>query len=418
MSVQLSLPQSKAYVSQAKSLAVVAGFGAGKTDTALHKLFGTYFKYPGADMLYLAPTFPLIGDIWYPKVEEYLGESLGISSRKFKINTNRNIISVTGHGSVYCRTMEHPGRIVGFEALDAYIDEFDIIPMAKALEVWRKTKARCRQVVKGKTNQVCVVTTPEGFKATHKLFVKEPLAGSEIIQMSTWSNAHNLPEDYITELMTNYPAQLVDAYIEGKFVNLTQGTVYTEFDRFLNSSTEEAKVGEPLHIGMDFNVGKMSSVVHVYRNNLPVAVDELFKILDTPAMIVAIKERYPKNKSIFVYPDASGVSRSTHNASTSDLQLLKNAGFIVVANTSNPRIKDRLIDMNAMFCNVAGERRYKVNIAKCENYTDCLEQQPYGTDGLPDKQGDLDHLPDGAGYFINKRHGVSKPSSQAQKLKL
>jgi hypothetical protein len=31
--------------------------------------------------------------------------------------------------------------------------------------------------------------------------------------------------------------------------------------------------------------------------------------------------------------------------------------------------------MNAMFCNGNGDRRYKVNVARCPVYADCLEQQ-------------------------------------------
>src|SRR5690554_7216264 len=51
------------------------------------------------------------------------------------------------------------------------------------------------------------------------------------------------------------------------------------------------KPGEPLYIGMDFNVGKMAAVVHVKRDGLPRAVDEIIDGYDTPDMIRRIKER-------------------------------------------------------------------------------------------------------------------------------
>lgn len=41
---------------------------------------------------------------------------------------------------------------------------------------------------------------------------------------------------------------------EGEFVNLTHGRVYPEFDREANS-LKTIKQGEPLFVGMDFNVG-------------------------------------------------------------------------------------------------------------------------------------------------------------------
>jgi hypothetical protein len=75
-------------------------------------------------------------------------------------------------------------------------------------------------------------------------------------------NAANLPQDYIENLIASYPANLIEAYLEGKFVNLTQGTVYTMFDRERCRSevTVNRKEKEPMHIGMDFNVGKMAAI--------------------------------------------------------------------------------------------------------------------------------------------------------------
>jgi len=55
-----------------------------------------------------------------------------------------------------------------------------------------------------------------------------------MVQASTYDNESNLPDDYIPSLFATYPAQLVQAYIDGQFVNLTNGTVYHTFDRALN----------------------------------------------------------------------------------------------------------------------------------------------------------------------------------------
>jgi len=412
MDVNLSVPQSKFFVSKAPSVAAVAGFGAGKTDVAMYRLLSTMAQHPGVNMLYLAPTYPLIKDIWYPKLETLL-DSQGV---KYKINRSENVINIAGLGQVFCRTMEHPHRIIGYEVLDAFLDELDVIPKEKALEVWRKAKARCRQKVSGKTNQTYVTTTPEGFRATYELFKDNPIEGSELIQMSTYSNAHNLPDGYIEELMNSYPPQLIEAYILGKFVNLTSGSVYPTFCREKNNAPGiDCISGEPLHFGMDFNVTKMSATIHVIRKALPIAVRELHSIFDTPAMIMTIKELFP-DREIYVYPDASGESRSTVGASESDLKLLRDAGFYVIVDPSNPRVKDRLLSMNAMFLNMRGDRRYKVNVANCPEYVKCLEQQVYNSAGLPDKSSDKDHLPDSAGYFINKMFGINKPSAGVGRL--
>lgn len=110
--------------------------------------------------------------------------------------------------------------------------------------------------------------------------------------------------------MESYPPELIKAYLRGQFTNLTSGTIYHQFDRKLNNCREEEQPGEPLYIGMDFNVGKMAGVVHVLRLGLPFAVTEIIKAYDTPDMIRIIKERfwlydgndYRKVREIYIYP--------------------------------------------------------------------------------------------------------------------
>ena len=64
-----------------------------------------------------------------------------------------------------------------------------------------------------------------------------------------------------------------------------QGVIYYCFNRQSNASTETAKANDVLHIGMDFNVTKMSAVVYVRRGDHMHAVDEFHSLFDTPAMI-------------------------------------------------------------------------------------------------------------------------------------
>src|SRR5690606_18508937 len=115
----------------------------------------------------------------------------------------------------------------------------------------------------GLQNGVDVTTTPEGFKFVYNQFVKQlrdkPALQSMygLIQASTYDNEANLPDDYISSLFETYPEQLIQAYLNGQFVNLTSGTVYHCFDRKLNHCDDEIRPHETLYIGMDFNVGKM-----------------------------------------------------------------------------------------------------------------------------------------------------------------
>lgn len=105
--------------------------------------------------------------------------------------------------------------------------------------------------------------------------------------------------------------------------------------------------GEPLHIGMDFNVMNIAAVINVIRSDLPISVNELTGVRNTPTMAAMLKDRYPR-RSITIYPDASGQSRKSVNASESDLSILKQAGFSVRVDSINPAVKDRILFVNGM----------------------------------------------------------------------
>jgi hypothetical protein len=262
----------------------------------------------------------------------------------------------------------------------------------------------------GSLNTVGVATTPEGFRFVCDRWVRMGGAGYRIIKASTQSNSRNLPDGYIESLRASYPTNLLATYLDGEFVNLTAGSVYAEFDRAKNASTETIQPNEALHVGMDFNVGRMSAVLHVLRGDDPHAVAELTGVLDTPAMIALLVQRYKNNDhKIIVYPDASGNSRKSNNASESDLSLLRTAGFTVSVNSRNPAVKDRVLSMNTMI-HKDNVRRYRVHPQHCPSLVESLEKQAYDKNGEPDKASGLDHVVDAAGYFICYKYPIVKRS--------
>lgn len=382
---------------------MVAGFGAGKSHAGIWRALYLKRKYPRQNIAFYMPTYDLVTRMAIPRFEETL---TGINAR-FKINKNDNVIDIENCGSIILRTMDNPARIVAYEVADSICDELDTLTADKAREVWNKVIARNRQKKPdGAFNTVGVATTPEGFRFVYDRWQKNPAAGYRLIRASTYSNAANLPAGYIDSLRASYPANLLAAYLDGEFVNLTAGSVYPEFDRELNRGAlgDGIRPSEPLHIGMDFNVGKMAAVVFVLRDGDPYAVDELTGLLDTPAMIAAIKSRY-EGHAIFVYPDASGGGRRSNNASESDIALLRAARFNVHAPRGNPPVKDRVLAVNQMI-HSEGKRRLRINIDNCPAFVEALEKQAYDKNGEPDKTTGHDHTNDAAGYFIHYRYPI------------
>lgn len=401
MKVNLTRPQYEFVSAKDQFPALVAGFGSGKSHAAIWRTLRLKRQYHTCNVAYYLPTYDLVSRMAIPRFDETLS---GIGAR-YKINKNDAVIDIENCGSIILRTMDNPARIVAYEVADSICDELDTLATDKARDVWNKVIARNRQKKPdGSLNTVGVATTPEGFRFVYERWKKNPAAGYRLIKASTMSNAANLPDGYIDSLRASYPSNLLAAYLDGEFVNLTAGSVYAEFDRALNASAEMIQGNEPLHIGMDFNVGKMSAVVFVMRNGDPHAVDELTGLLDTPAMIAAIKSRYVGH-AIYVYPDSSGGSRRSVNASESDIALLRAAKFSVFAPAANPPVKDRVLSVNQMI-HSEGQRRLRVNADRCPTFVEGLEKQAYDKNGEPDKTAGFDHANDAAGYFIHFRFPV------------
>lgn len=405
-------PQGQFLAMPQKFRAFVAGFGSGKTWVGSMAQCLHYWEHPGINQGYFAPTYPQIRDIFYPTIEEV---AFQMGQRVEVREGNKEVHFYSGakyRGTTICRSMERPETIVGFKIGNALVDELDVMKADKAEAAWRKIIARMRYNQEGLRNGIDVTTTPEGFKFTHKMFVVACNDRPEIrerygmIQASTYDNARNLPADYIASLVETYPDELIDAYLRGQFVNLTSGTVYRNYDRVKCRSDETIQPRETLFIGLDFNVQKMAATVYVQRGETWHAVSELKDILDTPDMIRVIKERWQdQGHRIIVYPDASGGSRKSVDASSSDIALLQQARFEVRAKSKNPAVKDRVLAVNAAF----NKGKLFINDRLCPVTARCLEQQAYDSNGEPDKSAGNDHQNDASGYPIAYEMPIHKP---------
>jgi len=413
MDLKLSVtePQAEFLALTCKYPLFVGGFGSGKSETMVYQAIIDASHSPDALIALYAPTYDLVKLIVVPRLKEKL-TAMGIA---FDYNKVENTIITEGSqfGNFILRTLDNPSRIVGYESYRAHIDELDTLREPKAAEVWRKIIARNRQQPKGLDdafNRVCAYTTPEGFRFAYKRWVKESTAEYDYVQASSLTNPF-LPDGYVESLRSSYPGELIEAYLNGQFVNLTSGTVYSKYDRDGNNSNETIKDGETLYIGCDFNVTKQAATVYVRRNGGKEwhAADELHSMYDTPDMIKTIKARYPNSK-IVMYPDASGASRKTVNASTSDIALLKQAGFEVRVRNSNPLIKDRVNATNKAFAS----KQLFINAEKCPTVAECLEQQVWDSNGMPDKKSGNDHQNDATTYPIAYELPIKRPVAHIQ----
>ena len=404
-------PQAEFLGMDCKFPAFVAGFGTGKSEVMCNSALLDSLEGGSSSMVAMyEPTYDLVRLILAPRMQEKLSD-WGV---RYKYNKAENIIytSTSQMGDFILRTLDNPARIVGYESFRAKIDELDTLKPQHAADAWVKIIARNRQkpdtykpISNKPLNTVSVFTTPEGFRFVHDRWVVNRKPGYEMIQASTLSNPF-LPDDYVQALRDSYPGSLIEAYINGQFVNLTSGTVYYAYKRKECRSHESIQPGEPLYIGQDFNVGKMASTVYVQRGKQWHAVAELVDLFDTPDVIRVITERWKNvGHKIVMYPDASGKNRKSNMASTSDIAMLQQAGFEVRVNPSNPAVKDRILAINTAF----EKGLLFINDHLCPATARAMEQQAYDDNGEPEKNGIIDHPCDATGYPIAYEMPIMKP---------
>lgn len=369
------------------------------------------------EIWYAAPTFKQAKRVFWRRLKQAIPKAWRAGRPN---ETECSITLTTGHVL----------RIVGLDNYDnlrgsglffILVDEWADCPWEAWEEVIRPMLSTCKFTVDGELYEgghVLRIGTPKGFNHCYDTY----LEGQEGRQpdckswLYTSEQGGNVPAAEIEAARRSMDPRTFRQEYQASFENY-QGVIYYCFDRRLNHTDETIKPAEPLHVGMDFNVGKMAAVVYVIRDNLPRALDELTEVFDTPAMVEKLKQKFPGH-SITVYPDASGKNRKTSNASESDVTLLRAAGFAVVVDESNPAVKDRINSMNAMLCNTYDQRRLLVNTNKCQKFTTCLERQVYDDKGEPDKKGGFDHANDAGGYFIVKRYPINGKAAITAPLRM
>jgi hypothetical protein len=391
-------PQMRFHLLTSKFSAFVGGLGSGKTEALLNQALIDASHSPDAMISLYQPTFDLLRKTIAPR----LIEKLDYYKIRHRWNKQENII-YTKHkqfGSFVLQSLEKPERIVSFQSYRSHIDEFDTLKLEHAQLAWRKILGRNRQKpagIKNPFNRVSIYTSPEGFRFVYKRFVANKQKNYEMVQAPSYSNPF-LPAGYIESLMGDYPPQLVRAYVEGEFVNLTSGTIYNCYDREAHNTSETIRPRETLFIGNDFNITKMAASIYVRREGGMHwhCVNELVNLYDTPELARVIKERWKDNgHHIVIYPDASGSKRNPVSGNQSDISILRQNGFEVRVNPSNPSVRDRINATNAAFTKGV----LFINADKCPTVANCLEQQVYDSNGEPLKDG-VDHQNDATTYPI------------------
>ena len=393
------LPAQREFVldTEHRIVGYIGGFGSGKSYALCAKAIWLGLANPGTTAMVAEPSFPMIRTVFMPAMELAL-EQWGIDF-EFRVSPQPEwtLNLPTGTMKLLAVSAENWQKVRGQNISFVLWDECDTSPQDIAQKAGEMFLARMRT---GNINQLAVASTPEGFRWAYKTFVENDGPDKRLIRVKTEDNP-NLPLDFIESLRRNYPPQLIQAYLEGEFVNLASCSLYPDFDRSILYSDTTPERLDTIYVGVDLNVGNCVTQHLVRRGDEFHFFNEaIFR--DTAQIAQGLKDMYPDHfraKQLILIPDASSKQRSTAAAQESDLGILKKAGHQVNPQQSNPLIQDRVNAVNALIA----QQRVKVGNG-CPHLIKTFEQHAYDEKGKPEKGGvgmdDLSHSGDAAGYVL------------------
>lgn len=322
--------------------------------------------------------------------------------------------------TIFTRIMSDPNPIRGIQISWFWLDEV------------RDTKQEAHDVLLSRLREsdyikTLVTTTTNGDDWVFKRFVKAKnpesnpyLYGSMHVETYESVKAGIITEAFYQSMLASYSPRMAEQELFAKHVNVNSGRTYyasSEANRRLLSplGSEFPDLSAPLVVGCDFNfspspcawiIGQLFQVdgelsVHWF--------EEISEIeTSTPDMTRKLVMRFP-DFHYRIFGDASGTRGSTSNQGETDYILMQqefnrfDASYSIDVDPANPRVKDRVENMNRLLCNSLGEIHFTYNPHKCPLLDQDFRLVGWKNDKL-DSMGDvmLTHASDAAGYACYK----------------
>ena len=388
---------------------LVAGFGAGKTHVFLRKTLVNLFKRTNGTGVsngwVIYPTLSLAEELFVEPFQELL-EEIGL---QYKYNQSKHRFT-TPAGNIKIYQLQKPQRIIGAELTYIGFDEFDVESWKNCDIAFKKSIGRMR----GTNNpEIYIVTSPEGYKYTYRIFVEDDNDDRHLVRGKTTDNTY-LPEKYITLLESNYDDNLLKAYRDGEFINLQAGSTYYTWSRATNIGKVKYDRTKPIYIGMDWNVSPLCAILWQKYPDAPnIRIFDEVQLhhagdgdLLTERMCRVIQDRYPGN-IYYTYPDATGAARHS-SARHSDIAIVREMkGFQVRVKNINPLVVNRVNAVNkALEGNLIVDESCKAMINDLERVTNIPNTREIDKKVNPE----LTHMSDALGYSVVWEFPCVKPN--------
>lgn len=377
------------------------GLGGGKSYALCMKILKLSMQNRPHSGGVMAPTYREFRRDLLPIFEDIL-ESNNI---KYKFHKSEQWFRFPwSKGKLYVFTSER--AVAGPNLAYCGINEFSLMPFDRVNEMLRRVR------VKGAANpQRIMVGTPEDLHNWLEQFIEDQeKRGPDKFKIHYGSSSENTHIDagYIELLESMLDEKSLEVFRDGKISRLGGDYFYYSFLKEKNvnaAATYDRNL--IIHVGLDFNIGRMSASFSHKIKNTQIVFDELLLLGDssTHTMCKALKELYPQNMMLITC-DASGAARKTVGKDNllSDVAILKKDGYNVRYRTQNPRLRKRQLMMNGMLFH----SRILVN-PKCKHTIRDLKgvRQKYDFTKDEGKDHSMSHFSDGLDYVCDFEHELN-----------
>ena len=402
--------QRKAWDCSSFITAFVGGYGIGKSSTLSKRCIASaIFNAPNPVMV-VSPSYRMASRTIVLAIRGLL------DGRRIRYRYNKQDSEfLIYYGGKECRLWigsgEHPEALKGPNLASAYLDE--VFLMDK--EVFDQLIARVRAPT-ARLREIWLAGTPENLNWGYDVCAGHLKKNYDITVFNVGTAENKaLPADFVKTLYNAYDERTRQAYIEGKFVNLTTGAIYHSFekDKHVKSMPDP---GGDLYVGNDFNVDPMCGIVFWVRDGHMHVMDEIeLKGESDTVEFVHEAWRVSGKRVTRFYPDPSGIQRRTSaTGGVTDIALIQLEGqylrgkpFEIRARNRTPPRRDRYNAVNEMFRN-----GHLTIDPKCETLIKCLTLSTY--EGFAKHDG-LDHMPDGLGYPVECEFSLQAKVTQGRR---
>lgn len=263
---------------------------------------------------------------------------------RFEYNQKDNIITIGTIRFLLIATGQ-PNDIYGPNVNICLCDEVDELPEQKAIEAHKALSERTRITLPdGRKPFIMYFSTTHGYRGLYKIVQK--LKADKlpyVLVRGLTKNNTTLDPQYVKNLYAIYDEQERLAYLEGMFVNLQSGRVYSSYDEATcKCKPFEITPDMTVYVGQDLNSGFSKACAVVKKDGILYIVHgwSFKEIGGAPAIM---RGTFHDNEILW-FPDCSGK------------EILKGYKQEIIDNgiqcrigSANPRILDRVFYVNKLF---------------------------------------------------------------------